>query len=516
MERNVCAGLRDDLKKMERLVARQLQDALKAFVELDLDDAGRIAERDDIVDNLNLHIEELAQSVPVSQLQSDDARFVRSAVKVALNLERIGDAACHIARRVDIALSEGHRYVQFDMEEMEAIALAAVRESVASYLDQDIHMAESACLREPQLDAVYVRKIHELESRMRNEPDNIPFFLYWNSVLKYLEKVCDYTLNIGEQAIFLVTGRRLKFAQYQQLDRLVSASANGALAFSPYYDGLSGAAVARLSDGEQTVVFKQGSRKKIEAEADKLREWQRLFPSLTPRIIATDRQGDREALLREFVSGVLLSDIYLSLRLLEDKLQATRDLFSLTLDIWRVTMEQGKPSTCFAGQIRSRLSEVYAMHPYLEFVSDREGLGDLLDAMEEREQAISPDFQVWLHGDFNMNNVVYRDGSIRFIDVHRSTYGDYLGDTGVFLVSTVRQPQIEEPVREQLRGICRLVREYVEAFAREQGDVHYHERLQMSLARSYLTSARVVVDEGHARWLFERGIRLLRKEAPVS
>ncbi len=515
MEDHVCACVRDDLTKMQRLVARQLQDALKAFSGLNLDEATRITERDDVVDNLNLHIEEQAQGMSLSEVGPESARFMRSAVKVSSNLERIGDAACHIARRVHIALAENHGFVSFDLEEMEAIALAAVRESVTAYLHRDLKMAESACLREPQLDALYIRKIHELEDRMRMEPDNIPFLLYWNSALKYLEKVCDYTLNIGEQALFLVTGRRLKFAQYQQLDRLVSASANGALAFSPYYDGLSGAIVARLSDGHQAVVFKQGSRKKIEAEAAKLREWQRLFPSLTPRVIATDQEGDREALLREFVAGVLLSDLYMCSDDLDDKIRATRDLMDLTTGIWRVTRTEGTSTTSFAGQIRSRLPEVYAMHPYLEFVSDTERLDSLLDAMEERERTVSPGFQVWLHGDFNMNNVVYHDGTIRFIDVHRSAYGDYLADTGVFLVSTVRQPQIEEPVCEHMRDIVKLVREYVEAFAREQGDVHYHERLQMSLARSYLTSARVIVDESHARWLFERGIRLLRKEALV-
>jgi len=512
MEQSACQSLYDDLTKMGRLVTRQLQDALRSFEELDLDAAEQITERDDVVDNLNLHIEEKAQELARLDLEQELVRFVRSAVKVASNLERIGDAAAHIARRVNIAVHEGHRPVAFDLGEMESIAVTAVREASSAYLDRDLRLAESACLREPQLDAVYVSKLHELQDAMQQNPAAIPYYMYWYSVLKYLEKVCDYTLNIGEQAIFLVTGRRLKFAQYQQLDRLVSAHAGDEFAFRPYYDGISGAAVARLSGGDQALVFKRGSSRKIRQETERLREWQTLFPSLAPRVIATDRQGDREALLREFVSGELLSDIYLSDSPLDRKLHVTDLLLSVVTDVWRLTYKEGSPDTRYCSQIRSRLSEVYSMHPYLEFMADQQDLSNMLLRLEEAERPLAPSFQVWLHGDFNMNNVVYADGSIRFIDVHRSRNGDYLADVGVFLVSTVRQPHLQGGICEDMEAVRQLVTRRVADFAQEIGDAHFGERLTCSLARSYITSARVIVDEPHARWLFEQGLSLLRKE----
>ncbi len=512
MDQLDCSNLRDDLTKMGRLVARQLQDALRAFEELDVGEADRIAERDDVVDNLNLHIEEKAHELARVDLDPEMVRFVRSAVKVGTNLERIGDAAAHIARRVNIAVHEGHDRVPFDLDEMESIAVTAVGEATASYLERDLKLAERACLREPQLDAVYVRKVHELQEKMQCRPADVPFYMYWYSVLKYLEKVCDYTLNIGEQAIFLVTGRRLKFAQYQQLDRMVSGQQGDNYAFRPYYDGISGAAVARLSGGERSLVFKQGSKKKILEEAQRLEEWQRLFPSLVPRVVATDSQGDREALLREFVSGELLSDIYLSDNVLERKLEVTDELLRVTTEVWRLTCKGEAPAVNYCGQIRARLPEVYAMHPYLEFVADREQLQAMLFKLEESEKVLAPPFSVWLHGDFNMNNVVHANGTMRFIDVHRSQYGDYLSDIGVFLVSTVRQPRIGAEACQHLDEVRARVRNRVAEFAEETGDTHHRQRLLCSLARSYITSARVIVDEQHARWLFEKGLALLSKE----
>jgi aminoglycoside phosphotransferase (APT) family kinase protein len=217
-------------------------------------------------------------------------------------------------------------------------------------------------------------------------------------------------------------------------------------------------------------------------------------------------------LLREFVAGELLSDIYSSDGPIEHKLNVTNELLTRALGVWRLTCKDDCPATTYSDQIRSRLAEVYAMHPYLEFVADRDGLVGILDGLQDLEQRLAPPFAVWLHGDFNINNVVFASGEIKFIDVHRSHYGDYLSDVGVFLVSTVRQPHMTDVGQEHLAQVRSLVRDRVADYATEMADTHFDERLTCSLARSFLTSARVVVDERHARWLFDEGLRLLKKE----
>lgn len=316
--------IRDNLIKMGRLGAKQVQSALRAFENADLAASDRVIEGDNVFDALNLSIEEKSYQFDYAQMTSEEKRFIRSAVKVASNLEHIGDAACHIARRVQIMSHDQAELVDFDIGEMESIALAAIRESLDAYLTQDVKQAEWACLREPQLDAIYRVKIEEIKQRLRLESDHVASLLNWYSVIKYLEKICDYTLNIGEQAIFLVTGRRLKFAQYQQLDRLASTSPSGCFDFHPYYDGISGALVARIDTGKEALVLKTGSKRKIDAEAAKLKQWEEIFPSLTPRVISTVIHGDRETLLREFVAGDLLSELYFSQGNMEEKEKATR------------------------------------------------------------------------------------------------------------------------------------------------------------------------------------------------
>ncbi len=503
-------NIRRDLIRMGRLGSRQLRGALRAFEKLDLIESEKIIEGDDVFDALNLSIEEKSYGLAGREFEEEEKRFLRSAVKVSSNLERVGDAACHIARRVSIAYWEKAEFIPFNLGEMESIALAAIKESLDAYLQKDLQLTERACLREPQLDAIYQEKLTGLRQKMKEDPQHITCLLYWYTVMKYLEKICDHTLNIGEQAIFLITGRRLKFSQYQQLDRLVSPETSLKYSFYPYYDGISGAVVARMDDGQGMVLYKEGNKKKIAAEADKLLEWQKVSPSLTPRVITTTIQGDRETLLREFVAGDLLSDLYLSDGNIQEKEEATRILFTVVVELWGLTLKEEKPVIDYVDQIRSRLGEVYAMHPYLEYLAGEEGLDILLDAAKERETSLSPSFSVWLHGDFNINNVVCHKGQVRFIDVHRSHYGDYLTDAGVFMVSTVRQPHLRDKVCQDMERVRSMVMDAIGSFARARKDENFSSRLNLSLARSYITSSRVVVDEPHARWLFEQGVNLLK------
>jgi thiamine kinase-like enzyme len=170
------------------------------------------------------------------------------------------------------------------------------------------------------------------------------------------------------------------------------------------------------------------------------------------------------------------------------------------------------PTIDYTEQIRSRLSEVYAMHPYLEYYAINENIDDLLEKIKRMEIQLRPPFSVWLHGDFNINNIIYNEGLVKFIDVHRSNYGDYLCDVGVFMVSTIRHAPGREAVLEDMTRVREIVTDRIAGFAKEQNDCNWEPRLRLSLARSYITSARVIIDEMQARTLFETGLILLKKE----
>jgi phosphate transport system regulatory protein PhoU len=514
---------RNDLIKMGRLVADQLERALQCFHELDIAAAGEVIERDDVIDNLNMSLEERCFDLATAPgLSAEDRRLARAAVKIALNLERIGDTGTHIAKRVRLVILDQAKPVDFVFAELEQTALRAVRDVLDALAEQDLERARQACLRESEFDARYVAYIGEARRRMQAYPSEVPYLLHCLAVMKYLEKVADYVLNIGEQEIFLSTGRRLKFSQYEQLGQLVPESgAAGEVEFHPYWDGLSGAVVAQVRRHGTPAIYKEGSRRKIEEEAQKLEAWARIPGDLTPRVFGSVTVKDREALLREFVDSPLLSELYLSDAPRERKLTATRRLLDAVRIVWRYTLVAEPPRIDYVEQIRRRLPEVYALHPSFRAIVDegiaaeaggeRVRIEELLVRAEALEPDLAPPVSVWLHGDLNANNVLYHEpsGQVKFIDVHRSRLGDYLQDASVFLLSMERRPALTPALREDFAAINELVEAFARRFAAEHGDTAFERRLHLALARSCITSSRVVTDAPHAEHLLRRGLRLL-------
>lgn len=508
------------LISMTATVKEQLQDALTAFHDLDPSGADAVVERDDVVDNMYGSMEDRIFSAldPSSANVSESRRF-RAALRVLSNLERIGDAACHIAKHCIMASTEPEPTIAFPIEDLAQLATISVEESVDAFVKGDLALAKSACEREREVDELYVKKLQQIMVLLDEGNGHARYLLHVLAVMKYLEKITDFTLNIGEGAFFAVTGTRLKYPQFKQLETLLSeAEQSGAIVYRHFWDGISGAVVLEIdSPNGGRLLFKEGSRDKIEQEIERTIEWERVAPLHTPRFIGKAQDKDRRAVLREFAQGALLQDILLSPENDEAKFVSARALTDALIDIWASTLVVRPPRLDYAQQTRTRLREVIRRHPALEEMAREEldkygGIFGALDVLQKLENGLAPPFSVWVHGDLNANNAVY-DGASRqvvFIDVHRSRYGDFASDIGVLLTSTFRQ----FPRKKVARALQLVNEQIIEAaakFAAQNGDERFDDRLKLARARALITSARLTDDEDRAEALFIEGLKYLKK-----
>jgi phosphate transport system protein len=116
--------LEDGIRRMHQVVREQLTDALAAITEQDTASAESVIERDDVVDSLNLYLEERSFHIFRDSEGILQERRIRSALRVILNLERIGDAACHVAKHCLMLAHEGGDKLPMSLDDMSAVALA--------------------------------------------------------------------------------------------------------------------------------------------------------------------------------------------------------------------------------------------------------------------------------------------------------------------------------------------------------------------------------------------------------
>jgi phosphate uptake regulator/aminoglycoside phosphotransferase (APT) family kinase protein len=508
------------LAKMSATVKEQMTDALASFHDRDPSGADGVVERDDVVDNLYGALEErIFETLGAAGSNISQARRWRGALRVLSNLERIGDAAAHIAKHAIMMAHEPAPSIDFPLDDLAEIAVASFSEGVDAFIAQDLDLAKSACERERELDELYVKKLHQVMELLDRGEGHARYLLHVMAAMKYLEKTADFALNIGEAAFFAVTGTRLKYPQFKQLETLLSeADRSGSVVYRHFWDGISGAVVLEIDSGNgHHYLFKEGGKEKIEDEISRGIEWESLAPLHAPKLIGRAQDKDRRAVLREFADGALLQEILLAPENDEAKFVASRALTEALIDIWSSTLVSREPRLDYAQQIRTRLREVLRRHPDLEDLAREElekygGIFGALDVLQRSESVLAPPFSVWVHGDLNANNAVYDSATrqVVFIDVHRSRYGDYAGDVGVLLASTFRQfPR--KKIARTLGVVNDVMIETVAEFAQRNGDHAFQDRLRLARARALVTSARLTDDADRADVLFSEGIKHLKK-----
>ena len=187
--------------------------------------------------------------------------------------------------------------------------------------------------------------------------------------------------------------------------------------------------------------------------------------------------------------------------------------------MWTKTKREEKVQADFIGQLKRKLPDVYDVHPTLS--SPNRSIGSLKQpSLEERldraavlEKELFAPFSIFIHGDFNTDNVIYNDQEdrITYIDPHRSGYSDYVQDVSVFLVSNYRIPVLEAEIRERLIFIISDFYAFARRFAEENDDPTFDARLALGISRSFISSTRFILKESFAKEMYLRGIYLLDK-----
>ncbi len=204
-------NLRRQLIGMGAEVENQIRLAVEALVESDGSKAARVIDRDRVVDQMEIKIEEEAiHLLATQQPVAGDLRLLVSALKINADLERIGDHAVNIAEAAQRMSVLRPFKPWIDVPHMAEIARGMLKEALDAFVRRDTDLALAVCKRDDVLDDKNKSIIRELLTYMAENPSLISACIEIISVSKNLERVGDLATNIGEETIYIAKGAVIK------------------------------------------------------------------------------------------------------------------------------------------------------------------------------------------------------------------------------------------------------------------------------------------------------------------
>ena len=205
-----------DLQELSRMVAemgglaeKQVADAVDALAKRDTALAQRVTAADIQIDNLQREIEEKAVlTIARRQPMAVDLREVVGALRLANDLERVGDLAKNIAKRV-IALNGEFPPPKLirGVEHMTDLVLEQLKAVLDAYARRDLTAALAVWRGDEEIDAVCNSVLRELLTYMMEDPRNITFCIHLLFCAKNIERMGDHATNIAESVHYIIEGK---------------------------------------------------------------------------------------------------------------------------------------------------------------------------------------------------------------------------------------------------------------------------------------------------------------------
>ena len=203
-------GIQALIMKMGGMVETEIAEAAKSLEMRDEELARKVVASDRQVDSLEERVDhEAAQLIALRGPTASDLRTVLTVMKIAANLERVGDYSKNMAKRTAILV---------EMQPVDGAASALrrqaraveimLRDALDAYINRDVEMALDVRDRDREVDQMYNSLFREFLTHMMEDPRNITACMHLHFIAKNIERMGDHVTSIADEVVYLVTGSR--------------------------------------------------------------------------------------------------------------------------------------------------------------------------------------------------------------------------------------------------------------------------------------------------------------------
>src|SRR6187549_2938244 len=185
--------------------------AVDALLERSASKAHSVISSDRAIDAMEMEIEETCINLlALQQPMARDLRMLTSALKIANDLERVGDHAVNIAQSAERLTQSRPIAPEPEIIEMARLARDMLSDALEAFIRGDAAAGREVCLRDDKVDALHKSVFRILLTHMMEDPHTISSGMELFLVSRNLERVADLATNIGEDVVFLVEGKSIK------------------------------------------------------------------------------------------------------------------------------------------------------------------------------------------------------------------------------------------------------------------------------------------------------------------
>jgi len=215
--------LRNKVLTMGGLVEQQIELAVKAFTNGDVELAEQVIKQDNQVDALEMAIDlESCQILALRQPAAFDLRLLLTVIKVINELERVGDLAERIANMaIHLSDSIGKRDDYCELQHMADLVKEMLHEALDAFARMNIDTITEITGRDENVDKEYASILRQLITQMMEDPRNITRTLDILWTVRALERIGDHSRYICEHLIYMVKGEDVRHLTQAQLEKKV-------------------------------------------------------------------------------------------------------------------------------------------------------------------------------------------------------------------------------------------------------------------------------------------------------
>lgn len=203
--------LKTRVLKMCSLVDEQVQFAIKAVEDDNLELAQSVIDRDKKVNKYDVKIDKICQKIfALAQPVAMDLRYIMSSLTINSNLERIGDIAVNIAENVILIKQKPQFYNNTKLKEMFNLTKRMLKNSIDAFIGSNPELAKEVILTDDVVDKLNAENHQILKSIMKQNPDNIEAAVALLVISRELERLADHSTNIAEDVFFIVEAQMIK------------------------------------------------------------------------------------------------------------------------------------------------------------------------------------------------------------------------------------------------------------------------------------------------------------------